>query len=86
MQKKIAYEAIDAGARLIIGHHSHVVGPKEIYKNIPIYYSLGNFIFDQDFPETLPGLMALCEVSRGITSCRDIPFVREKYTFAIRFQ
>lgn len=86
MQKKIAHEAIDAGARLIIWHHSHVVGPKEIYKNIPIYYSLGNFLFDQDFPETLPGLMVLCEVARASTSCTDMLFVREKYTFAIRFQ
>ena len=85
-QRKIAHDAIDAGARLIIWHHPHVVQPKELYKNIPIYYSLGNFLFDQDFPETLPGIMALCEVSRLATHCEDTPFDRTKNTFAIRFR
>ncbi len=40
---------IDAGADLIIGGHPHVVQPVEIYKGKPIFYSLGNFMFDQDF-------------------------------------
>jgi len=34
---------------LIIGHHPHVVQGVEIYNNKPIFYSLGNFIFDQYF-------------------------------------
>jgi hypothetical protein len=84
-QAKVAHEAIDAWARLIIWHHPHVVQPIEIYKNIPIYYSLGNFLFDQDFPETLPWLMVNCEISRNATRCEDIPFTRVKNTFAIRF-
>ena len=48
-QQQKAHEFIDAGASLILGGHSHVVGPFEIYKNKAIFYSLGNFIFDQDF-------------------------------------
>lgn len=47
--KNLAHEFIDNGADLIIGSHPHVVQTKEIYKGKTIYYSLGNFIFDQYF-------------------------------------
>ncbi|MGD9129783.1 MAG: CapA family protein [Candidatus Woesebacteria bacterium] len=43
----LAHQFIDAGVDLIIGHHPHVVQNKEVYKNKTIYYSLGNFVFDQ---------------------------------------
>ena len=46
-QIKFAHAAIDAGAKLVIGHHPHVVQPSENYHNGLIYYSLGNFVFDQ---------------------------------------
>ena len=35
----------DAGADVIIGHHPHVAQGWEIYKSVPIFYSLGNFLF-----------------------------------------
>lgn len=44
-QPQIAKELIDAGADLIIGHHSHTIQPYEIYKGKYIFYSLGNFCF-----------------------------------------
>lgn len=37
---------IDAGASAVIGHHTHCFSGYEIYKNAPIFYSLGNFLFD----------------------------------------
>jgi poly-gamma-glutamate capsule biosynthesis protein CapA/YwtB (metallophosphatase superfamily) len=46
-QIKFAHAAIDAGAKLVIGHHPHVVQPSEEYRGGLIFYSLGNFIFDQ---------------------------------------
>jgi poly-gamma-glutamate synthesis protein (capsule biosynthesis protein) len=46
-QIAFAHAAIDAGAKLVIGHHPHVVQPKETYHDGLIYYSLGNFVFDQ---------------------------------------
>ena len=48
-QKQIdfAHAAIDAGATLVIGHHPHVIQPRELYRGREIYYSLGNFVFDQ---------------------------------------
>ena len=58
LQEQIAHEAIDAGADLIIGHHPHVVEDIEQYKGKYIVYSLGNFIFDQNFSaETMTGLV-----------------------------
>ena len=46
-QQKLAHYLIDNGADLIIGHHPHVIEGAEIYKNKAIFYSLGNFLFDQ---------------------------------------
>ncbi len=37
---------IDAGAHLVVGHHTHCFSGYEKYKRKYIYYSLGNFIFD----------------------------------------
>ncbi|OUN00755.1 MAG: hypothetical protein BAA04_00370 [Firmicutes bacterium ZCTH02-B6] len=39
---------IDAGAHAVIGHGPHVLQGIEIYKGAPIFYSLGNFIFQND--------------------------------------
>lgn len=44
-----AHSFVDAGADLVIGSHPHVIQNSEIYQGVPIYYSLGNFIFDQYF-------------------------------------
>ncbi len=58
LQIKFAHAAIDAGADLVIGHHPHVVQRMERYKGKFIFYSLGNFIFDQpQRKETKQGLM-----------------------------
>lgn len=51
-QRKAAYRLIDAGTNAIIGHHPHAVQKEEYYREKPIFYSLGNFIFDQHTPET----------------------------------
>ena len=48
-QEKIAHTAVDAGASIVIGHHPHVIQDVEVYKGAYIAYSLGNFIFDQNF-------------------------------------
>lgn len=59
LQKNFAHSAIDTGADLVLGHHSHVVQTAEKYKNGYIVYSLGNFVFDQMWSnETRLGAMA----------------------------
>lgn len=58
LQQKVARQLIDAGADLIIGHHPHVPQEIEQYKHGFIVYSLGNFVFDQNFSaDTRHGLM-----------------------------
>jgi hypothetical protein len=46
-QPEVAHKAIDAGADVIVGTHPHRLKGIEIYKGAPIFYSLGNFCFDQ---------------------------------------
>lgn len=46
-QIAIARGAIDAGCDVIVGHHPHVLNGYERYKGKYIFYSLGNFVFDQ---------------------------------------
>jgi poly-gamma-glutamate capsule biosynthesis protein CapA/YwtB (metallophosphatase superfamily) len=46
-QTEFARAAIDAGARVVAGHHPHVRQPWERYKDGVIFYSLGNLVFDQ---------------------------------------
>ncbi|MDE2071337.1 MAG: CapA family protein [Patescibacteria group bacterium] len=48
-QQRAAHDFIDAGADLVVGAHPHAVEPVEIYRGHAIFYSLGNFIFDQNF-------------------------------------
>jgi len=48
-QQAAAHEFIDAGADLVVGAHPHVVQEHEVYKGKAIFYSLGNFMFDQNF-------------------------------------
>jgi poly-gamma-glutamate capsule biosynthesis protein CapA/YwtB (metallophosphatase superfamily) len=50
-QKILARRAIDAGADLVVGTHPHAVQGSEIYKGKYITYSLGNFIFDQEWSQ-----------------------------------
>lgn len=47
IQRSIARRLIDAGADALVCHHTHTLQTIERYRGKPIYYSLGNFIFDQ---------------------------------------
>lgn len=63
-QENLAREAIDNGAKIIVGHHSHVVQDTEQYNGGFIAYSLGNFIFDQNFSEeTMRGAVLKVKLS-----------------------
>jgi len=65
-QKTIGRKFIDAGADAIVGGHPHVAQEIERYKNGWIVYSLGNFIFDQNFSkETMEGLTVEILVKEG---------------------
>ena len=57
-QIKLAHEIIDSGADIIFGHHPHQFQGIEIYDGKPIFYSLGNFVFDQNDPENQESFIA----------------------------
>lgn len=51
-QINMSHEVIDAGADVVLGSHPHVTQGIEMYNGSPIFYSLGNFIFDQQRSDT----------------------------------
>lgn len=51
-QKQLARNLINFGADIIIGSHPHVLQPVEKYKDGIIFYSMGNFVFDQGWSRT----------------------------------
>ena len=56
-QQRLARQIIDAGADMIIGNHAHYAAAVEVYKGKPIWYALGNFVFDQTWSEpTMEGI------------------------------
>jgi poly-gamma-glutamate synthesis protein (capsule biosynthesis protein) len=68
-------------ARAIIGSHPHVVQGIEKYKDKYIFYSLGNFIFDQYFSkETMEGLILKVEESSNKLIFTLLPTSSEKST------
>jgi poly-gamma-glutamate synthesis protein (capsule biosynthesis protein) len=73
-QRELARLFVDNGADLIIGAHPHVVQPVEIYNNVAIFYSLGNFIFDQGWrSEVKRGLMVSVELEGNMQRFTLIP-------------
>ncbi len=55
-----------SGAKFIVGAHPHVVLPHEAIGGVPVYYSLGNFIFDQYWNDMVRhGLALTIEVEDG---------------------
>lgn len=78
-QQTVGHALIGAGADAIIGHHPHVVQGLEIYQGKPIFYSLGNFIFDQYFSaDTQEGLSIGLDFSEASTTVFLYPLKSEK--------
>ena len=48
-QVKIARRFIEWGADIVVGHHPHVLQGYEVMDGVPVYYSLGNFVFAGNF-------------------------------------
>ena len=57
-QRELAEIAAAAGADIIIGHHPHVVMPVERIGDTLVFYSLGNFVFDQGWSRTRESVIA----------------------------
>ncbi|WP_052421253.1 CapA family protein [Paenibacillus sp. FSL R7-0273] len=70
--RTLAKQMIDSGADIIIGAHSHCLMGIEYYKHKPIYYSLGNFVFNKSTrggEKTVHSMLADFTITKsGITS------------------
>ena len=76
LQQTLAHTAIDAGAALVLGSHSHVLQPVERYKGGLIAYSLGNFVFDGFLdPSNYTAIFSATLTPLGVTSYEWVPVV-----------
>lgn len=75
----LAHQFVDAGASIVIGSHPHVVQQHEIYHGKNIYYSLGNFIFDQYWTDAVDhGLLLDVQFTKnGVAALQEIPVVMQ---------
>jgi poly-gamma-glutamate synthesis protein (capsule biosynthesis protein) len=58
-QKEIAHSLIDNGAGVVVGNHPHWVQSYDTIDGKPIFYSLGNFVFDQAWSEETKSGLAI---------------------------
>ena len=69
-QEQLAHLLIDNGVDVVVGHHPHVIQDFEVYKSKPIFYSTGNFIFDQIYENTDKGVgVGVLLSEENITTC-----------------
>jgi poly-gamma-glutamate capsule biosynthesis protein CapA/YwtB (metallophosphatase superfamily) len=52
-ERELGHAVVDAGADLVLGHHQHIVKGVELYRGKPIFYGLGNFLFDTSTEKVL---------------------------------
>lgn len=78
-QIKIAHELIDYGADVVLGSHPHVTQGIEVYNGKPIFYSLGNFIFDQSNPNTHTAYFVQIDLVNNTGDCTVYPIYISNY-------
>ena len=86
MQKQYRFYA-DQGADIVVGHHTHCISGNEVYKGVPIYYSLGNFLFTKNNinDEWYTGLILEVEITSEGVECQIHPVRQEKESFELSF-
>lgn len=76
-QRRLARAAIDAGADVVIGSHTHWAGGLEVYRGRPVFYSLGDFVFNITRSEqTEEGIVVeLTYSGRRLVQVRLLPYL-----------
>ena len=76
-QRYDAHQLIDAGADCLVCHHTHTRQPMETYRQKPIYYGLGNFIFDPQRDINRQGAIVRLAITDSGAKAEEIPiFIR----------
>lgn len=86
MKKQYRFYA-EEGADLIVCHHTHCIGGYEVFNNVPIFYSLGNFLFTNNSTreEWYTGLLLKLIIKRKSPISFDlIPIRQQKLNFNLR--
>jgi hypothetical protein len=77
----------DLGVTAVIGHHTHTSGAFEIYHGVPIFYSLGNFIFDWNHVKQEGWYNGyIVKMKLGVQAVNDIiliPYCQNKYVIGL---
>lgn len=83
-QRPLGHAFVDAGADALFGHHPHVIHGMELYKGVPIFYSLGNFLFHTKGSNSKP-----YQIGRPVPPWRTghlkTAIQRESFVIAARF-
>ena len=77
--------AIECGADLVVGHHPHVVQPYEVYRDRPIFYSLGNFAFGSGSSRA-EGLVVRVMFSDSGITCQLFPLYVKNRDSRVNYQ
>jgi hypothetical protein len=80
-QRAAAEWLIENGTDLIIGHHPHVVQDPELINGKPVFFSLGNHLFDQKYADSKKGLIVECHIKNGKASYNGIMTKTMKNSF-----
>ena len=72
-QRLEAHQLIRAGADMLICHHTHTLQTIEEFQGKKIYYSIGNFIFDQPKPINSKACMVLLRIKEDSLDIESIP-------------
>ena len=72
-QRIDAHRLIDAGADLLVCHHTHTLQTVEEYHGRMIYYSIGNFIFDQQKPMNTKACVVNLQVGEDSIAVETVP-------------
>jgi len=85
-QIDLAHQFLKRGVTIVVGHHPHVMQGIEKKDNGLIAYSLGNFIFDQNWSiETQTGLTLKVHLENGIVKDYSVKTTRQAKDFVPRF-
>ena len=79
-QRYEARQLIDAGADCLVCHHTHTLQPSETYQGKPIFYSIGNFIFDPRNDLNRHGAMVRLTITEQGATVEELPIVIRQCT------
>tara|TARA_R100000306_G_C4380803_1_gene144223 strand:- start:4409 stop:5524 length:1116 start_codon:yes stop_codon:yes gene_type:complete len=84
MQKQYRFYA-EQGADIVIGHHTHCISGNEVYNGVPIYYSLGNFLFTSanSYEDWYLGFVLEIEINNDQITTNLHPIKQQKQDFAL---